>query len=392
MSPQVAQSAVGQNMSPQVARSGHHRQSFSIVCRIELSAIRQSTTKSLLPACAGNDDFEGLILVYRALRYLRLILVNRALRYLRLIKKLVRFDAHELSDDVPENQKSWRPAQIASLCSSCCITLRHRFQPEVHMHPIVSQRSASLIALLVIGACASTVVGAKEFSGISTKASYECKNGEDVTVEGTSQTIRLSGVCGALVVEGVNAMVSVEQVESIHLEGMKNTVTYGSNRSGQKPKISIEGVSCTANPDAKLLRAKVTTAEQVVAVSPTAPARAIGSLDACAPTRTIEGVSNGQSIQCDAGDRILFSGVSIKSSVTGNCAAICVDGMNNQITVKGDALAVLLEGTTNTLSAYRIDAVTIDGLSNKVIYRTSAHKDGPKASVDGVSNSVSRTK
>ncbi len=249
-----------------------------------------------------------------------------------------------------------------------------------------------LTITLLLGTLTSSALIAKDFSGIGTKASYECKAGEDVFVEGTNQRIQLRGVCGALVVEGVDAIVSVEQVESIHLEGMKNTVTYGSNRAGQKPRITVEGVSCHANPDVKLVRAKAVTAEQVVASSPVAPARAIGSLDACAATRTIEGVSNGQAIQCDAGDRILFSGVSIKSTVTGNCAAICVDGMNNEITVKGDALAVLLEGTTNSLSAYRVDAVTIDGLSNRLLWRTSAHKNGPKASIEGISNSVSRTK
>jgi Protein of unknown function (DUF3060) len=230
---------------------------------------------------------------------------------------------------------------------------------------------------------------AKDFSGIGTKANYACQTGEAITIEGTSQVINLTGQCGSLVVSGVSAVVSVQQVESIALEGYSNQIRYGSNAAGTAPKIDISGVASTATPDAKL-KIVAAAAESNVAASSKTPGLPISSVENCAATRTIEGVSNGQSIACSAGERILISGVSITTQVSGNCAAVCIDGASNTVTVAGDALSVFVEGTSNNVRAERIDAITVSGMSNQVSWRSSAYPKGPKISSEGLANSLSK--
>jgi hypothetical protein len=234
---------------------------------------------------------------------------------------------------------------------------------------------------------------ATSISSMGGKSSHRCASGEDVLIEGTNQQVSLSGPCGDVSVEAIGAVVRVEQAEAIFVEGMNNTVSYGSNAAGGKPVIEVEGVTCAVNPDPALRRvATPAEATSSGASSAAAPARAIVSLESCAATRTVEGVGNGQSIACDAGERLMISGVSIKTVITGNCAALCVDGMNNQVTIQGDALAIRVEGTTNTVMAKRVDAINVDGVSNKVFWQDSAHKNGPRHSLEGIGNTVSRSK
>lgn len=248
------------------------------------------------------------------------------------------------------------------------------------------------IALAFALLCGPTLnAQAKDFSGVGTKANYACQPGEAITIEGTSQVINLTGECASLQVSGVSAIVSVQQVESITLEGYGNQIRYGSNAAGTAPKIDISGVSSTATPDAKL---KIVAAAAQLNATPSAssktPGLPISSIENCAATRTIEGVSNGQSIACSAGERILISGVSITTQVSGNCAAVCVDGDSNTVTVSGDALSVFVEGTSNTISAERIDAINVSGMSNRVLWGSSGYPKGPKISSEGIANSLSK--
>ena len=250
----------------------------------------------------------------------------------------------------------------------------------------------ALIALLVCALQFFDASQAREFSGVSTKVSYQCKTGEDISVEGTSQTIALTGACRNLSISGVSASVRVQQVESIVLEGFKNQVAYGSNALGGKPKIDVSGVSCAANPDKSLIiaRAPANTPTSRTTVNTAAPAALIADVAACSATRTIAGVSNGQAIDCAKGERLLISGVNIVTSISGNCAAICIDGTSNTVTVAGDALSIAIAGTSNSVSASRVDAISINGMSNRVSWRTSAYPKGPKSSVSGISNGISR--
>lgn len=249
-------------------------------------------------------------------------------------------------------------------------------------------------ALITAFICASQFSGtvlAREFSGVSSKASYQCKPGEDISVEGTSQTIALTGACGALSISGVSANIRVQQVESIVIEGFKNQVAYGSNALGGKPKIDVSGVSCTIAADkALIVVATPRNASSAAPKSTAAPATLIADIAACGATRTIQGVSNGQAIDCAKGERLLISGVNIVTSISGNCAAICIDGTSNTVTVAGDALSIAIAGTSNSVSATRVDAVSIEGMSNRVSWRTSAYPKGPKSSISGISNGISQ--
>jgi hypothetical protein len=252
---------------------------------------------------------------------------------------------------------------------------------------------------LSLAAIFSTGAQARAFSGIGGHASHTCKAGEAISVDGTNQSITLTGACGALSVDGANNTVSVQQVESVASNGVTNTITYGSNAKGGKPSIAVSGVSSAVKQDKSLMVVRAAAAPSPAeatappqANSQSAAAAAISSVDTCAATQTIEGVSNGQSLECAAGDRLLFSGVSIQATVTGNCAAICIDGANNTINVAGDALAIVISGVSNTVKANRVDAVNIDGMSNKISWATSAHKNGPKLKSDGINNGASRRK
>ena len=236
--------------------------------------------------------------------------------------------------------------------------------------------------------CMQAVCSAKEFSGVGGTHRYVCKPGESVSVEGVSQRVSLSGPCKNLEIDGKSATVSVQQVESIVVNGASNVVRFGSNAAGAKPVINISGVGNSSAADAALRRVAVAAGTPAASTLPASAASMIASPDNCSATQTVEGVSNGQNIQCAAGARILFSGVNIKASVSGNCAAICVSGTGNQINVQGDALAIAIDGASNVVSAARVDAVSVEGMSNAVSYASSFHKTGPKFSNEGISNSV----
>lgn len=253
-----------------------------------------------------------------------------------------------------------------------------------------SKKSAIALALML---CVFLPLNsaAKDFRGVGTTDNYTCEAGEAISIEGTSQFVNLTGACGSLVVNGVSAVVSVQQVESISLEGYYNKIRYGSNAAGTAPKIDSSGVSSTAKADASLRIVKA-AAEASTVASPKKPGAAITSLENCAATRTIKGVSNGQAIACSAGERILISGVSITTQVSGNCAVVCVDGASNTVTVAGDALSVFVEGTSNNVRAERMDAITVSGMSNIVSWRSSGYPKGPKISNDGLANSLSKRK
>ncbi len=253
----------------------------------------------------------------------------------------------------------------------------------------ISYKKSAIVVALALCAFLPLNLAAKSFSGVGTKANYACQAGEAISIEGTSQVINLTGPCGSLVVSGVSAVVSVQQVESIALEGYSNQIRYGSNAMGTAPKIDSSGVSSSAKADASLRIVKA-AAEASAAASSKTPGAAIASLENCAATRTIEGVSNGQSIACSAGERIMISGVSITTQVSGNCAAVCVDGTSNTVTIAGDALSVFVEGTSNNVRAERMDAITVSGMSNIVSWRSSGYPKGPKISNDGLANSLSK--
>jgi Protein of unknown function (DUF3060) len=262
-------------------------------------------------------------------------------------------------------------------------------------HTILRLRIRNMKKMILIGmpillAMASSAE-CKTFSGVGGGASYECQAGESIGVDGMQQKLQLRGACDKLDISGVSNQISIEQVAAIDVSGTSNVVRYGSNASGAKPAINASGVGNTVHPDAAL-RKIAAPAASAESASSDKPAAMIGSIAACNATRTIEGVSNGQAVECAAGDRLLFSGVSIQANVTGDCAAICISGTSNDITVAGDALSIMIEGTSNSLRAARMDAIKIDGMSNQVSYHRSAYKKGPKTAISGIRNGVSRRK
>lgn len=256
-------------------------------------------------------------------------------------------------------------------------------------------RNTTLITGLVLSAFAAHAD--QEFSGVGATRDYLCKNSETITVSGVSQNINLSGVCGKLLISGASNEVRVIQVQAIAVEGTSNKIYYGSDAKGSKPSMKSSGTGNVLTADAGLRKINATaesTAGKAVASSAQAAAM-IRDPEQCGATQTVEGAANGQSLHCEPGERILIEGVAINTRVSGNCAAICINGTDNVITVDGDALAVAVSGTTNQVRAARVDAVSLDGMNNSVRYKTSLggqgpKKDQPKVATDGIGNSISR--
>lgn len=235
----------------------------------------------------------------------------------------------------------------------------------------------------------------QEFSGIRSQRNHNCSEAERIVISGVGQNITLRGACGAIEVSGTSNTVSVEQVESIAVEGTSNRLSFGSNAQGNKPRVANSGMANSILQDAGLRKPGLPVEAAPAKATAAAPAALVRDPEQCNPTQSVQGVANGQTLQCETGERLFIEGYTINARVTGDCAAVCVSGTNNVITVDGDALAVAISGTSNQVRAKRVDAVSVDGISNTVRYQSSLggagpKKDQPKVASEGVSNSVSR--
>lgn len=235
----------------------------------------------------------------------------------------------------------------------------------------------------------------QEFSGTGTQSSHECETAEQITVSGVGQNITLAGACGALRVSGTGNNVNIAQVEAIEVVGTSNVLRFGSNAAGGKPRLKNVGMGNSVVADSKLRSVSVPAEMPASSAHQSTPATLLADSEQCDPTQTVQGVANGQSLQCDAGERLLIEGFGISTNVSGDCAAICVNGTKNVITVDGDALAVAISGTGNQIRAKRVDAVSVEGMNNSIRYQSSMggegpKKDQPKVAREGVGNSVVR--
>ena len=81
-----------------------------------------------------------------------------------------------------------------------------------------------------------------KISGMNHNHSYECK-GRSFSVEGTSNTVTLTGQCQDLRVAGTSNHVDVEGVASINVSGIQNQVTYERGVKDKPPSISKSGIN-----------------------------------------------------------------------------------------------------------------------------------------------------
>lgn len=86
---------------------------------------------------------------------------------------------------------------------------------------------------------------------------------------------------------------------------------------------------------------------------------------------------------------IRVSGNDHIKTFTMNGEKLEVNGNDHQITVKGNATQVTVFGTGNTVTVDSVNKVTINGVDNKVYYRSSSNKNGKAStSVSGVDSNV----
>jgi Protein of unknown function (DUF3060) len=83
-----------------------------------------------------------------------------------------------------------------------------------------------------------------KISGMNQRLSYECKD-RSYSVEGTSNTVTLSGQCQSLRVTGTTNQVDVESVATINVSGIRNRVTWERGVNNKRPTISNSGINNT---------------------------------------------------------------------------------------------------------------------------------------------------
>ena len=81
-----------------------------------------------------------------------------------------------------------------------------------------------------------------KISGLNQNLSYECKD-RSFNVQGTSNTVKLSGQCQNLRVAGTTNRVDVESVGTINVSGIRNQVTWERGVNNKRPSISNSGIN-----------------------------------------------------------------------------------------------------------------------------------------------------
>lgn len=81
-----------------------------------------------------------------------------------------------------------------------------------------------------------------KISGMSQSLSYECKD-RSFNVQGTSNTVKLSGQCQNLRVTGTTNRVDVEGVAAIDVSGIRNQVTWERGANNKPPRIANSGIN-----------------------------------------------------------------------------------------------------------------------------------------------------
>ncbi|MFL5353497.1 DUF3060 domain-containing protein [Archangium sp.] len=81
-----------------------------------------------------------------------------------------------------------------------------------------------------------------EVSGMGGNATHRCTPKTEVEVNGSDNTVTLTGDCKSINVSGANNKVKAEGVATIDVTGSGNEVTWKRAVGGKKPKVNRSGV------------------------------------------------------------------------------------------------------------------------------------------------------
>lgn len=82
-----------------------------------------------------------------------------------------------------------------------------------------------------------------EVSGMGGNATHHCTPKTEVEINGSDNTVTLTGDCKSITVSGANNKVKAEGVATIDVSGSGNEVTWKRAVGGKKPKVSRTGVN-----------------------------------------------------------------------------------------------------------------------------------------------------
>jgi len=268
--------------------------------------------------------------------------------------------------------------------------------------------------------------------GFSQRVTTACASG-GAHVQGSGNTVTLTGACESVLVEGQNNTVSIATLGSLKVAGMGNKVYWSAGIDGATPKVTKEGMGNTVErkapadsdaPPAKPQTAPATTAPATGGASATAstprsgatatatpgnPTLAVGSGDkrvamgassdgasmsakkgGPAPAKPASSRSSSSAPAAGVGTPIL---VPINQQVkTMDCEgrAVSVQGNGNRLTLKGACGPVTIGGNDNILDVGATTWIDTSGNRNVVKYRELVNDKAPRITSGGTGNRVSR--
>jgi hypothetical protein len=268
--------------------------------------------------------------------------------------------------------------------------------------------------------------------GISQRLTLACASG-GAHVQGSGNTVTLTGPCESVLVEGQNNTVHIATLGSLKVAGMGNKVYWSAGIGGATPKVTKEGMGNTverkapADTDAPAPKPQTTTPStgsgtaSATASSPTSSAAATAKPGN--PTLTVGSGDrkvamgaggDGASMSAKRGDpapaKPAASSARTASTApaTGNglpilvptnqqvktmdCdgRAVSVQGNGNRLTLKGQCGPVTVGGNENILDIGSTTRIDTSGNRNVVKYRELVNDKAPVVTSGGSGNRVSR--
>jgi len=272
--------------------------------------------------------------------------------------------------------------------------------------------------------------------GISQRLTVACASG-GAHVQGSGNTVTLTGPCESVLVEGQNNTVHVATLGSLKVAGMGNKVYWSAGIGGATPKVTKEGMGNTVERKAPA-DSDAPAAKPQTAPTTTAPSTGSGTASATASSPTSSATATAKpgnpTLTVGSGDRRVAMGASgdgasmsakrgdpapakpaasstrsaAAAPATGNglpilvptnqqvktmdCdgRAVSVQGNGNRLTLKGQCGPVTVGGNENILEVGSTTRIDTSGNRNVVKYRELVNDKAPVVTSGGTGNRVSK--
>jgi hypothetical protein len=293
-------------------------------------------------------------------------------------------------------------------------------------------RTAALAALVLTPAAVAQAGQRAVVEGLSQRLTVACGNA-GAHVQGTGNTVTLTGTCTDVLVEGSNNTVHVATLGSLKVGGMGNKVYWSNGIDGATPKITKEGMGNTVErkaPADSPAPAPTASAAPKPAAGGTASATAstpssgtTATASPGAPSMTVSKGGKTVGMGASAGGASMGAtrrgepaaakpapattastaappmGIGVPIVVGNNqqvktieCEgrAVSVSGNGNKLTLKGQCGPISVGGNENILHVGATTRIDTSGNRNVVTYRELVDDKAPIVTSGGNGNRVSR--